>query len=152
MEFMANDLGIRSLDMIYEWSPEKMVEVELENPDAFLKVRETLTRIGIMSKRPAEDGKYVLTQSAHLLHKRGKYYIVHFKELFFIDGRDADLTIGDIERRNLIVSLLEQWGLVKVVNQKLITIKAPMSAVRVVPYKEKQNYSLVAKYKIGKKK
>jgi len=148
---MSNNGNVRALDLIYEWAPEKMVEVSLEKPDDFLKVKETLTRIGILSKRPADDGKSILTQSVHLLHKRGKYYLVHFKELFFIDGRSADLTIGDIERRNLIASLLEQWGLVKVVNSNLITMKAPMSSVRVIPHKEKDNYRLVAKYKIGKK-
>lgn len=148
---MSNNGNVRALDLIYEWAPEKMVEVSLEKPDDFLKVKETLTRIGIMSKRPADDGKNILTQSVHLLHKRGKYYLVHFKELFLIDGRTADLTIGDVERRNLIASLLEQWGLLKIVNTNLITMKAPMSSVRVVSHKEKNNYRLVAKYKIGKK-
>ena len=142
----------RAVDLLYEWSPEKMVEVILEKPDDFLKVRETLTRIGIASKRPTEQGKYVLTQSCHLLHKKGKYYIMHFKELFNLDGRESDLTISDVERRNLIISLLQEWGLVKVVNQNMTTMKAPMSAIRIIPHKEKNNFVLQSKYQVGTKK
>lgn len=149
---MSSNETVRSVDVLYAWDPSKMVEVILEKPDDFLKIRETLTRIGIMSKRPGEDGKHTLTQSAHILHKKGKYYIVHFKELFMLDGRKSDLSVGDVERRNLIISLLEQWGLMKVVKPEMITKKAPMSSIRVISYNEKPNYRLVAKYKIGKKK
>jgi hypothetical protein len=138
-------------DMLYEWDIDKMLEVTLDKPDDFLKVRETLTRMGIASKKPDMSGKTVLTQSCHLLHKRGRYYIVHFKELFMLDGRESDLTIGDVERRNLIAGLLDQWGLVKIVNPKAYTMQAPMSSLRVVPHKEKQNFTFVTKYSIGKK-
>jgi len=141
----------RTLDVLYDWSPEKMVEVALEKPDDFLKVRETLTRIGILSKRPNLNGKFVLTQSCHLLHKKGKYYIVSFKEMFLLDGRESDLTISDIERRNLIIGLLEEWGLVKVVSEK-IGMKAPMSSIRIIPHKEKDKYQLQAKYQVGLKR
>ena len=148
---MIYENKVRALDMLYEWSPEKMVEVVLEKPDDFLKIRETLTRIGIVGKRTDTQGKQILTQSCHLLHKKGKYYIVHFKELFCLDGRDSDLTISDVERRNLIIGLLKDWGLLKVTNENMINIKAPMSSVRVIPYGEKAKFSLQAKYQVGKK-
>jgi hypothetical protein len=144
--------GTRTLDMIYEWLPEKMVEVHLEKPDDFLKVRETLTRMGIVGKRTDEAGKQILTQSCHLLHKKGKYYVLHFKELFCLDGRESDLTVSDVERRNLIISLLQDWGLLKVVNQNMINIKSPMSSIRVISHKEKAGFVLVQKYSIGTKK
>lgn len=142
----------RAVDLLYEWSQEKMVEVFLDKPDDFLKVRETLTRMGIASKRPDLDGKQVLTQSCHLLHKKGKYYIMHFKELFCLDGRDSDLTVSDVERRNLIISLLQEWGLVKVSNAQLISFKAPMSSIRVISHKEKNGWKLTSKYTVGIKK
>jgi hypothetical protein len=142
----------RAIDMLYEWTQDKMVEVELEKPDDFLKVRETLTRIGIVGKRVDEKGKQVLTQSCHILHKKGKYYILSFKELFCLDGRDSDLTIGDVERRNLIVGLLQDWGLVKVVNPNLTSMKAPISSVRIISHKEKQNFVLASKYQVGTKR
>lgn len=142
----------RAVDLLYEWSPEKMVEITLDQPDDFQKVRETLTRIGIVSKRLSEDGKQILTQSCHLLHKKGKYYIVSFKEMFLLDGRESDLTVSDVERRNLIASLLQEWGLVKIVNANLVNIKAPMSSVRVIPHKEKEKFLLLAKYQVGNKR
>lgn len=142
----------RAVDLLYEWAPEKMVEVFLDKPDDFLKVRETLTRMGIASKRPDLDGKQVLTQSCHLLHKKGKYYIMHFKEMFCLDGRESDLTVSDVERRNLIINLLQEWGLVKVVNAQLISFKAPMSSIRVISHKDKDGWKLTSKYTVGIKK
>jgi len=136
----------RGVDVLYNWAPDKMIEVILAQPDDFLKVRETLTRIGISSKK-----ENTLIQSCHLLHKRGKYYIVHFKEMFIIDGRESNLTISDVERRNLIVGLLVDWGLVTVVDPKLITLKAPMSSVRIIPFKDKNTWTLQSKYTIGNK-
>lgn len=149
---MIQEEKTRSVEVFYDWTPEKMVEVLLKNPDDFLKVRETLTRIGIASKRPANNGKHVLTQSCHLLHKKGKYYIMHFKELFNLDGRDSDLTVSDVERRNLIIGLLQEWGLVDIVDTTLVEFKAPMSSVRIIPHKEKNNFVLQAKYQVGTKK
>lgn len=145
-------LNPAAFDMLYDWDSSKMLEVTLEKPDDFLKVKETLTRIGIASKKVSANGLYTLTQSCHLLHKKGKYYIVHFKELFQLDGRESDLTISDVERRNLVASLLVEWGLVKLPHGSSITMKAPMSAVRIVPHKEKGNWNLVAKYTIGSRK
>lgn len=142
----------RAVDLLYEWTPEKMVEVLLDKPDDFLKVRETLTRMGIASKRPDLDGRQVLTQSCHLLHKKGKYYIMHFKELFCLDGRESDLTVSDVERRNLIISLLQEWELIKVANVQLISFKAPMSSIRVISHKEKNGWKLTSKYTVGIKK
>lgn len=136
----------RGVDVLYNWGPEKMVEITLEQPDDFLKVKETLTRIGIASKKDN-----TLVQSCHLLHKRGKYYIVHFKEMFIVDGRESNLTVGDIERRNLIVGLLVDWGLVKVVDPKMVAMKAPMSSIRIIPFKEKDKWNLQSKYTIGNK-
>jgi hypothetical protein len=138
--------NVRGTDVLYNWTPDKMVEVVLAQPDDFLKIRETLTRIGIASKKDN-----TLVQSCHLLHKRGKYYIVHFKEMFIIDGRESNLTVSDVERRNLIVSLLIDWGLLKVANDKLIALKAPMSSVRIIPFKEKNEWTLQSKYTLGNK-
>jgi hypothetical protein len=124
-----------------------MVEVLLEEKDDFLKVRETLTRIGLASKKDN-----TLYQSCHILHKQGKYYIVHFKELFALDGKETDLTENDIARRNTIVNLLAEWELVKIVNKD--QTKDPivsMSQVKIIPYKEKDDWNLVTKYSIGKK-
>jgi len=126
---------------------EDMVEVLLEEKDDFLKVRETLTRIGLASKKDN-----TLYQSCHILHKQGKYYIVHFKELFALDGKETDLTENDIARRNTIVNLLAEWELVKIVNKD--QTKEPivsMSQVKIIPYKEKDDWNLVTKYSIGKK-
>lgn len=126
---------------------EDLVEVLLEEKDDFLKVRETLTRIGLASKKDN-----TLYQSCHILHKQGKYYIVHFKELFALDGKETDLTENDIARRNTIVNLLAEWELVKIVNKE--QTKDPivsMSQVKIIPYKEKDEWNLVTKYSIGKK-
>lgn len=149
---MVYEATPRAVDILYEWSTEKMVEVILEKPDDFLKIRETLTRIGIVGKRVNEQGKQTLTQSTHLLHKKGKYYIVHYKEMFALDGRETDLTVSDVERRNLIISLLHEWGLVKVVDLSTINMKAPMSSVRVISHKDKNSFMLQAKYQVGAKR
>lgn len=127
---------------------EKLVEVELPNDESFLKVKETLTRIGIASKK---DRK--LYQSCHILHKQGKYYIVHFKELFMLDGKVNNFDDEDKARRNTIVNLLEEWGLIKVTDAtKTEDPVAPLSQIKILPYKEKNEWELVAKYSIGKKK
>jgi hypothetical protein len=125
-----------------------LVKVKLKSPDDFLKVKETLTRIGIASK-----AEKVLYQSCHLLHKRGEYYILHFKELFLLDGKKADFSDEDKARRNTITNLLAEWGLVEVINPKQIQEpRASLSNIKILPFKEKDQYELVAKYSIGKKK
>lgn len=128
----------------YDWTPDAMLEVDLIEPDNFLKVRETLTRIGIASRK---DKK--LFQSCHILHKQGKYFIVHFKELFALDGKDSDITMSDIERRNVIAVLLQDWGLLKIINASKAEPKASLSQIKVVSYKEKAEWELVPKYNIG---
>jgi len=126
---------------------DKLVEVQLPSDESFLKIKETLTRIGISSKK---DKK--LYQSCHILHKRGKYYIVHFKELFMLDGKASDFSTEDEARRNTIVNLLEEWGLVKTVNPAQIEDPvAPLSQIKILAFKEKDEWGLVAKYTIGKK-
>ena len=134
-------------DTIIEWSPDDMVEVLLSEPDDFLKIKETLTRIGISSKK----NHNTLFQSCHILHKQGKYYITHFKELFALDGKNSTLTENDIQRRNTIALLLQDWNLIDVVNTSLVENKAPLSQIKVLPFKEKNEWNLVAKYNIGKK-
>ena len=131
----------------YLWSPEKMVEVLLSEPDDFLKVRETLTRIGVASRKEKK-----LYQSCHILHKQGKYYIVHFKELFALDGKKANLSINDVQRRNRIIQLLSDWGLVTLKDADLVTDIAPLNQIKVISYKDKTNWVLETKYNIGKKK
>jgi hypothetical protein len=127
---------------------DSLIEVKIAEEEDFLKIKETLTRIGVASRK---DQK--LYQSCHILHKQGKYYIVHFKELFALDGKPSDFTSEDKGRRNTIVQLLEEWGLVKVVESKLIEEpKAPMSQVKIIPHKDKANWTLEAKYNIGRKK
>jgi len=128
------------------WQPEKMLEVQLKEPDDFLKVRETLTRIGVASRK---DKK--LFQSCHILHKQGRYFIVHFKELFALDGKSANLSDNDIERRNTIAQLLSDWGLIAVINKTVAEKKAPLSQIKVLSFKEKGEWDLQAKYNIGKK-
>ena len=130
----------------YDWTPDSMLEVTLAEPDNFLKVRETLTRIGIASKKDN-----TLYQSCHILHKQGRYFIVHFKELFALDGKDSNITSGDIERRNAIAGLLQDWELLKIVNTSKAEQKASLSQIKVVSFKEKNDWNLVAKYNIGKK-
>lgn len=128
----------------YDWTPKSMLEVVLSEPDNFLKIRETLTRIGIASR---EDQK--LYQSCHILHKRGKYFIVHFKELFALDGKPSDISINDIERRNAIAQLLEEWGLLKMVKQLDGDYSSIISQIKVVSFKEKSEWQLIPKYQIG---
>ena len=125
----------------------KFVEVFLNEQDDFLKVRETLTRIGVSSRK-----EKVLYQSCHILHKQGRYYIVHFKELFALDGKPSNISENDIQRRNAIANLLEEWGLVKILNYKLIEDNiAPLHQIKIISFKEKDEWDLIAKYNIGKK-
>jgi hypothetical protein len=130
-----------------KWSPDQMVEVSLNEPDDFLKVRETLTRIGVASRKEKK-----IYQSCHILHKQGRYYLVHFKELFALDGKHANLTLNDIQRRNRIVQLIADWGLVTVLNPEKITDIAPLNQIKVLAYKEKDEWILETKYNIGAKK
>ena len=130
-----------------KWTTESMIEVGLSEPDDFLKVRETLTRIGVASRKEKK-----LYQSCHILHKQGKYFIVHFKELFALDGKKANLSLNDVQRRNRIVQLLGDWGLVSVNSKETITDVAPLSQIKVLAYKEKGDWTLESKYNIGKKK
>ena len=130
-----------------QWTAESMVEVGLKEPDDFLKVRETLTRIGVASRKEKK-----LYQSCHILHKQGRYYIVHFKELFALDGKKADLSTNDVQRRNRIVQLLSDWGLVSINAKEVIADVAPLSQIKVLAYKEKGDWTLESKYNIGKKK
>ena len=129
------------------WSVDMMVEVSLRQPDDFLKVRETLTRIGVASRKEMK-----LFKSCHILHKKGKYYIVHFKELFALDGKHANLTSNDIERRNRITKLLSDWGLVDIVTESELGVLAPLNQIKVIAYKDKGDWKLESKYNIGKKK
>ena len=130
----------------YSWSPDKMIEISLSEPDDFLKVRETLTRIGVASRKEKK-----LYQSCHILHKQGKYFIVHFKELFALDGKKANLSVNDVQRRNRIIQLLYDWGLVTTVTEDTLDI-APLNQIKVIAYREKNNWVLETKYNIGKKK
>ena len=129
------------------WSPDQMVEVTLNEPDDFLKVRETLTRIGVASRKEKK-----IYQSCHILHKRGKYYIVHFKELFALDGKQTNLSINDVQRRNRIASLLSDWGLLSIMTPDKIDTIAPLNQIKVLSFKEKGEWILESKYNIGKKK
>ena len=129
------------------WNQDMMVEVQLGEPDDFLKVRETLTRIGVASRKEKK-----LYQSCHILHKQGRYYIVHFKELFALDGKHANLTSNDVQRRNRITQLLSDWGLIEVVNTDSIGDIAPLNQIKVLSFKEKDEWTLETKYNIGKKK
>ena len=129
------------------WSQDQMVEVLLNEPDDFLKVRETLTRIGVASRKEKK-----LYQSCHILHKQGKYYIVHFKELFALDGKKANLSVNDVQRRNRIIQLLSDWGLITIKNSELAIDIAPLNQIKVISYKDKTNWMLETKYNIGKKK
>ena len=129
------------------WNVDMMVEVSLRQPDDFLKVRETLTRIGVASRKEKK-----LFQSCHILHKKGKYYIVHFKELFALDGKHANLTSNDVERRNRITKLLSDWGLVDIASPESLGELAPLNQIKVISYKDKGEWILESKYNIGKKK
>lgn len=134
-------------DIEVTWDPTDMVEVTLSEPDDFLKVRETLTRIGVASRKEKK-----LYQSCHILHKQGRYYIVHFKELFALDGKRANLTLNDVQRRNRITQLLVDWELISVVKPEAIEDVSPLNQIKVIAYKEKSEWTLEAKYNIGKKK
>ena len=134
-------------DIEIEWKQADMVEVTLNEPDDFLKVRETLTRIGVASRKEKK-----IYQSCHILHKQGKYYIVHFKELFALDGKNTNLSVNDVQRRNRIIQLLSDWGLIAVVNAELIADIAPLNQIKVLSFKEKDEWTLESKYNIGRKK
>ena len=129
-----------------KWSQTEMVEVTLNEPDDFLKVRETLTRIGVASRKENK-----LYQSCHILHKQGRYYLVHFKELFALDGKKANLTVNDVQRRNRITKLLSDWGLIGIVQEDSVMDIAPLNQIKVLSYKDKGNWILEQKYNIGKK-
>ena len=128
------------------WSADSMLEVTIKQPDDFLKIRETLTRIGVASRKDK-----TLFQSCHILHKQGKYYIVHFKELFALDGKKATLIENDVQRRNTIAVLLQDWNLLSIVKKEAATNKAPLSQIKIIAFKEKNEWNLQAKYNIGKK-
>ena len=130
-----------------QWKQSDMVEVTLGEPDDFLKVRETLTRIGVASRKEKK-----IYQSCHILHKQGKYYIVHFKELFALDGKKANFSDNDIQRRNRIAQLLSDWGLINVVNSDQIKDLAPLNQIKVLSFKDKSDWTLESKYNIGRKK
>ena len=130
----------------FNWSPEQMLEVTLKQPDDFLKIRETLSRIGVASRKDK-----TLFQSCHILHKQGKYYIVHFKELFALDGKKATLVENDVQRRNTISVLLQGWNLLSIVKPEAAENKAPLSQIKIIAFKEKNEWNLQAKYNIGKK-
>ena len=128
----------------FNWSPEQMLEVTLKQPDDFLKIRETLSRIGVASRKDK-----TLFQSCHILHKQGKYYIVHFKELFALDGKKATLVENDVQRRNTISVLLQDWNLLSIVKPEAAENKAPLSQIKIIAFKEKNEWNLQAKYNIG---
>jgi len=137
-----------TIDVIYyDWTPDSMLEITLPTPDNFLKVKETLTRIGVASKKDKR-----LYQSAHILHKQGRYFIVHFKELFILDNKDSNISVGDIERRNAIAILLEDWGLLKIVSKPTTNTQSVLSQIKIVSYKEKSGWELIPKYNIGQRR
>ena len=131
----------------FNWSPEQMLEVTLNQPDDFLKIRETLSRIGVASRKDK-----TLFQSCHILHKQGKYYIVHFKELFALDGKHTNFSSNDLQRRNRIAKLLSDWGLISIVNESQVEDLAPLNQIKVLSFKDKNNWTLESKYNIGRKK
>ena len=131
---------------LVEWTPSAMLEITLNEPDDFLKVRETLTRIGVASRK---DKK--LYQSCHILHKQGRYFIVHFKELFLLDGKKSNLEENDIARRNTIAQLMSDWGLITIENSTVVEPLAPMRQIKIIPYREKEEWELCPKYNIGSK-
>ena len=137
-------MGVTDMEYL-EWTPDLMLEVTLTESDDFLKVRETLSRIGVASRKEKK-----LSQSCHILHKQGRYFIVHFKELFALDGKPTNISTNDLERRNTIAGLLEDWELVKIIGNS--DTKAPLSQIKVLSYKEKDEWELETKYSIGKKR
>ena len=138
---------MNAMDNLVSWSPSDMLEVTLGEPDDFLKVRETLTRIGVASRKEKK-----LFQSCHILHKQGRYFIVHFKELFLLDGKKANLEESDLARRNTIATLLSDWGLVNLVDATQAKEKAPLRQIKVVSYRDKSDWELCQKYNIGQTK
>tara|TARA_B000000557_G_scaffold28942_1_gene21242 strand:+ start:18228 stop:18653 length:426 start_codon:yes stop_codon:yes gene_type:complete len=136
-----------SVETEIQWKQSDMIEVMLSEPDDFLKVRETLTRIGVASRKEKK-----IYQSCHILHKQGKYYIVHFKELFALDGKKTNLSINDVQRRNRIIQLLSDWGLIKIADSTKVTDLAPLNQIKVLAFKEKDDWTLESKYNIGRKK
>lgn len=128
------------------WSPAEMLEITIKEPDDFLKVRETLTRIGVASRKEKK-----LFQSCHILHKQGRYFIVHFKELFMLDGKKSNFEESDMLRRNTIATLLSDWGLVEIVDSSKVAECAPMRQIKIIPHKEKSEWELCPKYSIGNK-
>ena len=134
-------------DIEIQWKQSDMVEISLAQPDDFLKVRETLTRIGVASRKEKK-----IYQSCHILHKQGRYYIVHFKELFALDGKHTNLSLNDLQRRNRIVQLLSDWGLIVVIDSEKIQDVAPLNQIKVLAFKEKEEWTLESKYNIGRKK
>ena len=136
-----------NVETVGQWKQSDMIEVLLKEPDDFLKVRETLTRIGVASRKERK-----IYQSCHILHKQGKYYIVHFKELFALDGKSANITQNDVQRRNRIAQLLSDWGLISLVDDSKVTDLAPLNQIKVISFKEKGEWTLESKYNIGKKK
>jgi hypothetical protein len=137
---MTNEIEI-------EWKQSDMVEISLTQPDDFLKVRETLTRIGVASRKEKK-----IYQSCHILHKQGRYYIVHFKELFALDGKATNLSLNDVQRRNRIIKLLYDWGLISVIDESKIEDIAPLNQIKVLAFKEKDEWILESKYNIGRKR
>lgn len=131
---------------LVEWNPSKMLEVTLNEPDDFLKVRETLTRIGVASRKEQK-----LYQSCHILHKQGRYFIVHFKELFLLDGKKSNLEENDIARRNTIATLMSDWGLITIENREAAQPVAPLRQIKIIAFKDKDNWELCPKYNIGNK-
>ena len=127
-----------------DWSQDQMIEVKLNEPDDFLKVRETLTRIGVASRKEKK-----IYQSCHILHKQGRYYIVHFKELFALDGKSANLSINDVQRRNRIITLLSDWGLITIMKPEQIQDVAPLNQIKVLSYKDKGDWTLETKYNLS---
>ena len=135
-----------TMDNIVSWTPSDMLEVTLNEPDDFLKVRETLTRIGVASRKEQK-----LFQSCHILHKQGRYFITHFKELFLLDGKKSNLESTDIQRRNTIATLLSDWGLVNIVDKSMVEDKAPLRQIKIVSFREKNDWELCPKYNIGQR-
>ena len=131
------------MDILYNWDPSNMLEVSLNEPDDFLKVKETLTRIGVASRK---DNK--LFQSCHILHKQGRYFIVHFKELFLLDGKVSNLVVNDVQRRNTIATLLSDWGLVTIVDSLAADDRAPLRQIKIISFKDKHDWELLPKYNI----
>ena len=135
-------------DLITDWTPASMLEISLNEPDDFLRVKETLTRIGVSSKRELNT----LYQSCHILHKQGRYFIVHFKALFILDGKPSNLFLDDVHRRNTIGTLLSDWGLVSIVNFGYTNVTSSLKQIKIISHKEKANWTLLHKYKIGQVK